>query len=291
MNTMELFRKILLGEPLGHLINEDPELLSFHGLSARLYRLLEENHPQKNLFLPAHLYVVQRRAIYQNLLKRIVPVFAENGIRPLVIKGMVLADRFYPHPEDRTFSDLDLVLQEKDREMAQEILQRDFIKIPQKRFSRNEHKEDWLKKENPDCKVELHFGLGEYGSFAREEWGNVSVLEKEDEFLYLLWHGFVQHRMQKLIWFLDLFLLSQKIEYSRIQEKAKEKNLVPALEMYLRWMEWLQLGGKGDSYLERVIFAKNEKPYRAAQMRAKVSGGWIPLLQYAWQRKFSNDEF
>lgn len=291
MNTIDLFRKILLGEPVGHSIEEDPQLFSFHGLSARLYRLLEENHPQKGLFLPSHLYVLQRRAIYQRLLKSFVPVLLENGIRPVVIKGMVLADRCYPNPEDRTFSDLDLVLLEKDRRKAQEILQQDFIRIPQKRFSRNEHKEDWLKKDNPDCKVELHFGLGEFGSFTTEEWGKISVVQKEDEFLYLLWHGFVQHRMQKLVWFLDLILLSKHLELSRIQERVKEKKLGPALEMYLRWLEWLQLGGKVDPYLERVIFAKNEQAYRAAQMRAKVSGGWIPLLQYAWQRKFSNDEF
>lgn len=291
MNTVELIRKILLNEPIDQSIDCDPKLISFHGLSARLYRLLQEGHPQKNLFLPAHLYVVQRRSLYQKSFIDLKASFLKESMRPVVIKGMLLADRFYSHPEDRPFSDLDLVFPAQERKKVHEILEKNYLKFPQKRFFRNEHKEDWQKKDSPDLKVELHFGLGEYGSFLTEDWQDSLVLSKEDEFLYLLWHGFVQHRMQKLLWFLDLFLLSQKIEFSRIQEKAKEKKLEPALEMFLRWMEWLQIGGEPDSYLQRVIFAKNEQPFRAAQMRAKITGGWIPLFQYAWQRKFSSDEF
>jgi hypothetical protein len=290
MNTTEAFRKILLGEPIDQL--EDwQHLIGHHGLGSRLYRLLPPE--QRAEFLPAHLYVIQRRSIFSRELRELHSLFQSHSIEFVVLKGHLLADRVYPHPEDRPFSDLDLLFAPKDREAVGKILEREYIKMPQKRFAANAHKEDWQKKDFPDLKVEAHFGLGEKFSTSApwENWEGYLVLSPLEEFLFLLWHGFVQHRMQKLIWFLDLFYLSRNIDFSAVEKRCAELDLQPALKMFLHWLEWLQGVGEGDAYLQRVILGKNENPLHAAQMRAKLNGGWWKLAQYAWQRKFSSDEF
>lgn len=291
MNTLETFRKILLGEPIESVSNEERELLAHHGLGARAFRLLPPLEQKE--FFPAHLYVVQRRSLFARELMELTAHFSQVGIQPIILKGPVLADRFYPQPADRPFSDLDFLFDPKDRERVGKVLEKDFVRMPQKRFAANEHKEDWQKKTNPDVKVEAHYGLGEKfpGGFEKVEWQGYSVLAPHDEFLFLLWHGFVQHRMQKLMWFLDLFYISRNIDYAEIRHRCEELELQPALQMFLQWLEWLQGVGNADPYLKRVILAKNENPIQAAKMRAKLNGGWWKLAQYAWQRKFSSDEF
>ncbi len=69
---------------------------------------------------------ISRRRTTMMLLEldRVLPALAENGCRPVVLKGAALALTVYDTPEDRWFVDLDLLVKPEETEAVYDVLDR-----------------------------------------------------------------------------------------------------------------------------------------------------------------------
>jgi hypothetical protein len=290
MKILNALTNLLLEENIDTISSaKDVELISHHMLGSLAYR--KSGAEAKQAFFPAHLFVVQKRALFDREMPQLLESFQKKGIAPLIVKGISLADRWYSHPEDRPFSDLDLVFLPKDRIGVQEVLQKEFEEILQPRFSANSHKQDWQLKRNPTFKVEAHFSLGhekyeQHGFWKNSlEWKGWKVLASQEEFVFLLFHGMVQHRMQKLIWFLDLLKVSKGFSDEELRDLAKKHGMEAAFSLFSSWRQEIQSKSIRDAWLRRVLLQGAEHPLRSAQLRAKIYGGWRELIQYAVDRR------
>lgn len=199
----------------------------------------------------------------------VLKVLNNEGLKPVLFKGLQLQKELYPLPELRPTSDLDLVVRrDEDFGRVTGLLDR----LGYKRFSyRSDGYAKNILKEivfmppfGRKIMIELHHSL-RFGKWDRRragdrpflEEGNLHVCEddgaeyyalnKDLNFLFLNYHAFESHiGMNKILWISDLQLLKDKIDRD-IERLAEATDTINSYKF-------------GLSLLEDVMDGRNQKP-------------------------------
>lgn len=294
-------------------------LAHHHLLAPTLHRALRETGIERGVPVDAWrglehavLQTHHLHALYGAVASELLAMLEGQAIRPVVLKGLGIARRFWKHPEDRPFRDLDLLFDAADRRKVELF----FIRNGYRRasegpvFEANEAKSEFELIRNPAVVVECHFGLG-YGKFKIEaniancgkhstERGDDKLsfrcLGSEDEYLYLMYHCAVQHRFQKLGWLLDLALLrrSGAVDAAVVESRAAAAGMHEAMRMtdyFLgRFAGVPELApprvSRGlDRWFELIVDGSIEQSkWHKARLRARTHGGWARAVRYGLQR-------
>lgn len=188
---------------------------------------------------------------------KITQFFNDAGIEFVLLKGPALAMQVYPHPSLRDGIDIDLAIHPEDVKKASEILLTNGYHI---RFDSNRASEHIFHHQVffPDQKtgvktVELHWrplGLPEVTGeitagdllerrvFLHSDIGLIPVLSITDILMYVSMHMCISHADElRLIWILDIHLLSEYITkhdlWNEVREKAVQWNGVESLHRSL----------------------------------------------------------
>lgn len=181
-------------------------------LPARLADLLRARLIAREIDHGAHLAMLGRVDI----------ALRTAGLRGVVLKGPLFAERYYGRPSARATSDIDLLVTEDTLEAAADALVSVGYRIsddPREEWYRREHHH--LHLENPHAlPLELHFhAYRGFGSTMRSDpllarsrpakdasLTALAVLEPADEVVYLAVHA-AAHRFVRLGWLYDLVLV------------------------------------------------------------------------------------
>ncbi len=172
--------------------------------------------------------------------RRLLEIFRDRGIKPVVIKGVHLAELYYPHPALRPMDDIDILVgKEEEAEVRQALAQGGWSFREE---APGGHKAVFLNRDRgPRLFLEVHTDLQAPGrrdpSFSIEvvdfhraarpgELYGVEtlLLEPTSNLLYLSYHN-THHDLFRLIWFYDLHLLIEKsgseIDWEKLLKRAK----------------------------------------------------------------------
>lgn len=157
------------------------------------------------------------------MLRRIDAALAASGLRGVVLKGALLAERLYPRPAARFTTDIDLLVAPDELERALGALRtvgyEAYDGPEEEHFRRAGHHLHLYQEGAPP--LELHFhayrGFGEILAapplLARSEavagFAAIRALAPDDELLYLAVHA-AAHRFSRLGWLYDLELLLRR---------------------------------------------------------------------------------
>lgn len=178
-----------------------------------------------------------RAILYGDCLRNLLDAFSRQSIDSVTLKGMHLAETYYPHPALRPVDDLDLLIRPRDAKRARKILVGAGGEIREETVTAAKYL-------FPATGVflELHTGLRaperrdpafaiRIEDFWRESvpariaGGGTRVLPPTLNLLYLAAH-LSHHAFSRLIWFYDLFLVIGKtggeIDWERLAARAGE---------------------------------------------------------------------
>jgi hypothetical protein len=102
--------------------------------------------------------------------RTITSAFADAGIPAAIVKGPVFAERLYPFPADRPFTDIDLLTSPQNLAQANAILPSlGFVALTKQIWDKSESNQEykWGRSDNPNILIELHGDLVHYASFRR----------------------------------------------------------------------------------------------------------------------------
>jgi putative nucleotidyltransferase-like protein len=220
-------------------------------------------------------------------LEQAVAVLAKAGVRPVVLKGPVLAERLYDDPQARPCMDIDLLVRPGDLEAAGRAL-RDagYEGDPELSASyllRHAHHLHFMRTGAPS--IELHFhsyaGFGtvlpagalldratEYAFAGRTM---VLVPSPEDEFVFLAVHA-AGHSFVRLLWLYDLKLLLRRfprLNWDQVAARAESVGMTSAVGYTIRLLdEWL---GVPASSVPRALAHRSGRARLADRLLAEVS--------------------
>ncbi len=164
----------------------------------------------------AHLSTYRSLALRAELV-RVLKVFRAEGIAVIPLKGPYMADRYYAQPSLREFGDLDLLVDEADRDRAWQLLLENGYHSPYQNHDLEHRYHVVFKHKQTDEMVELHWRIagpqfGPYyrggflwdGATERVYRSGLAVLEPrvEANLLYLAIHAY-KHDWSRLQWLLD----------------------------------------------------------------------------------------
>ena len=201
------------------------QLARIHGLAGALYAEIEAS----GYSLPGDVARREARALayeallHDTLVRGLAGALRElaaDGIQVVALKGPILGERLYDHPEHRHSSDLDLLVRPEDVERAAAAIARVGYVLEGGalgRYYRAHHHNVNLVHPTLGV-VELHFeayrGFGvallagpllDRATRYRTARWSASILSPEDELIYLAMHG-AGHRFERLGWLYDLKL-------------------------------------------------------------------------------------
>jgi hypothetical protein len=120
--------------------------------------------PQEQLaeaFREAQTVLVRRAAfclVMRSQLAEVRASFSAAGIPCMVLKGPEFADRLYPNPGLRPFTDIDLLIRPGDKEAARGVLRRaGYAAAPERDASHAQ--ESWANRQTAGGTVELHWNV------------------------------------------------------------------------------------------------------------------------------------
>jgi len=181
-----------------------------------------------------------RDARIREVLEEVLGALAEAGVRPVALKGPVLADRLYPDPALRASTDLDLLVPEAALPQAVAVLLRrgfgradPLVDAYQRRHQHHLH---LSRRPGPD--VELHFRpqsacgarlpsdvfLARALPYRTARGTPVQILSPEDELVALALHA-TGHLLERGAWLLDLLLFIERhplLDWVAIAERSAE---------------------------------------------------------------------
>lgn len=167
------------------------------------------------------------------MLHRIDEALEGVGLRGVLLKGALFAERYYPRPAARGTSDIDLLVREADVDRAAAALRALGYRAsddPAEARFRREHHHLHLAHDRA-LPLELHFhayrGFGEImrseplleRSVAVPSFAALRVLSKPDELVYLAVHA-AAHRFGRLSWLYDIKLLVEAMTDAELAAAA-----------------------------------------------------------------------
>ena len=232
-----------------------------HGLAAWVSETAPARVPEAaGLLVPAlrdqASAVVAQNLRNRRLLKRTLGALADEGITPVLLKGLGFGARYYPGPHLRPSTDVDvLVAPEQLHKAARALEALGLTKSLDPGVDELGQDSRHLAFHGPDGLVELHFrALHGFGDAtleltdlegrcigARFDGLAVRYLGPEDEFVYMAAHA-ANHLFGRLSWALDLALLRQahpNFDWSRIEVIVARGGLANAV--VLAWCVGQQL--------------------------------------------------
>lgn len=181
----------------------------------------------------------------KRLLMETLDALAGEGITPVLLKGVGLAQRLYPEPFLRATSDVDLLLDPADMQRAQQVMAR--LGLSPKKEADDYYPHAYrhhLSFAGAKGMVELHFRLmSAYGiaweakeplersELATFEGRSVRYLRAEDELVYLALHA-ANHLLQRVAWLYDCKLLIRQVhalDWSQVIEVARRSGMPSAM--------------------------------------------------------------
>lgn len=182
--------------------------------------------------------------MFKQKLNEIDQAFCKNQIRFILLKGLSLAERYYPNPLTRSFGDLDILVEEWNFKKAEAILESMGGKRDNEdnKWDANSFKSVWLFEQSH---VELHGkllydrarnpfdGLTRKTNIAGLNW--CEDLSPEFNFVYLCGHHAFQHLFDELYWLvdLDLILRNESLDWEKVLRYAEELRLKNAVNTSL----------------------------------------------------------
>lgn len=93
--------------------------------------------------------------------RRIMAAFALAGISGVVVKGAAFAERLYPDPTLRTFTDIDVLIAEADRQKVGDVMGPLGFELFEfeDRKGKDYHEQKWLLPPHNDIMIEVHSNL------------------------------------------------------------------------------------------------------------------------------------
>lgn len=189
----------------------------------------------------ANLY---RHKAFTNELKRILQIFNRKGVATLVLKGASLAENFYPLPELRPYSDIDLLVHKNDLKVVKEILIKSGYS-PAEKANEEFNEKYWYSYQffQNDKKVllEIHWNIAQlqrYKINIESIWnGAISfkideteslMMSIEDLIIYQSLH-LAYHYYSRLLWLIDIALIFLKkrdsVNWEKIIERCKTQRV------------------------------------------------------------------
>ena len=247
---------------------EIARLADQHDIAAWLYVALKENGRHNQL--PTHVLeslrtsYLKRSVNYElrrSLLERVLPVLAEAGIRPILLKGAMLTYTVYPDPICRGMDDLDLWVTENEMPRAQVILESMGYRLHEKSTrpigfqKRNRGEVQFVSAKKTDRIIELHWSAfpGEWiartanvdeegvrvrAQVIKVEKQDAFILSPEDTVIQLATHFAVSHQLS-VHWLRaldDIVLVCQTcpVDWDQVIERAKAWRLANVVYVVLR---------------------------------------------------------
>lgn len=241
------------------------EMADFHGITPLMYWRLEQNPDNAtNSLIPQEIRKHLSKAYYQNLvrnkilfheLKKMLTGLIEQGIKVIVLKGVLFAGILYGNPALRRMSDIDILVKPEDFEkVAAYLVDSGYVRpsdvesvVRESRY----HHGQFVK---GAVLIEVHFNLAQSRRFkididniwkrsipARIDGVDVLRLSNEDIILHFCLHK-AYHKFQiPLIWWTDFFEFIKKfkadIDWSYVVEKAIEQRIRTAVYFSLYFLK------------------------------------------------------
>jgi hypothetical protein len=230
------------------------------------------------------------------------------GIRPIVLKGMVLSSTLYPTPAARPTSDLDLLIERGQVPAAKQALlklgyQDTLCLEPEGHLAFSSHLH--VQRDCPGGQtvaVEAHWHLVHDPGYvrhididllrARAQPADLSgcsalVLDPADQLLHACTHLLLHHSQNpRLIWLLDLRLLVQRYgptwNWDNILHRANAMHLAAALYYWLAQTE-IWFGAFLSEEARQALAAARPAGDEAKYLSAAQAGDWRVWASY-WQR-------
>ncbi len=189
-----------------------------------------------------HRYVASleiKKKYYQPILE----ILSKNLSSVVILKGIYLAEKFYPQEILRSFSDLDLLIPENEQPKAEKLLKNQGYKGIEQwdRFFWEKPYEIKIfqREKEPLLEIEIHNHLINKSRYRRalnldmeEVWSQVKPttvlgqkvyeLALNHLLLYLIFHQSITHRFDRIIWLYDLHQIITKRRESINWEEFKE---------------------------------------------------------------------
>jgi hypothetical protein len=193
-----------------------------------------------------------RQSQHRHALEQALRALHAAGVRAVVLKGPVLAERIYPDPSLRPSTDLDLLVLPSDLDRARIALWEIGYQSEPEGWNGNgrprHHHVHLYRHHPPSPLIELHFRahsplcldaqpLLSQAMPYRTAWGaDCWILSPEDELLYLSAHA-AGHYFLRLSWLYDLKLLlraAPNLRGSLAAERARELGVAAMLSLTSR---------------------------------------------------------
>ena len=309
-------------------------LAEAHGVTGHLAASVRELHEALiPLELRQQLAARQRVQSFFTLrltaeLFRVLELFVSEGIGAMVIKGPVLATRAYANPAIRSYSDLDLLVRQRDIRRATVLLVAagftsaisldaiDAGKIPgQYLFSKPDsnlivelHNDFTLRYFPRRLPLEQYFA---HQTRVRLDAHEIPALSVEDELVLICIHG-AKHFWERLMWIADvagLISRQKSMDWRRVEDSARFLGAQRMLHAGLRLAadllkvqmpEGIQAAVQGDSpaallaeQISRWLPAAGHAPpslFGRAKFRLRMRGGLLAAPAYLLRLAFSPTE-
>ena len=224
-----------------------------HGVNAYVYNTLKKVNG--NLVSPDALQKLRNSYLVENSktvnfsveLQKILLEFQKREIKNILLKGPFLAEQIYPRSDLRSYTDIDILVQEPDLFQATELLSNlGYIQNEKnERLYTNEGRTQLLFQKPNSVMIDLHWevlnnkwypNVSKY--FAHDIWKNIYPLKlsnsatwafpREDLLIYQCIHLAIHHKFHKLVWFKDVdqILRSGPIDWATFLTKVKKYRLV-----------------------------------------------------------------
>lgn len=221
-NNLENIRQTLLGHKLSI------ELYKNHGLLC----FVDQKEKEKNALISLH---------YQELLTQLREKLPQ--IKIIILKGLSLVSQLYENQPYRPFTDLDLLIFEKeDRNILDLYLLKNGFSKSTDELS--PHKIVYNKMfDHSELVIEVHKELYPHRKWLPETLYlndlKVYSLAPTDHALFLIFHLVYQHSFLKLMWLNDLYLLFEKypLDVNQLYLKARDLGLGRSLQLFLAAMK------------------------------------------------------
>jgi len=189
-----------------------------------------------------HLEAVAWELRVRATLREIGLAAEARGVRLLVFKGCALSLGYYLHPGQRSYGDIDLAVEAKDRAQFEQLLfGHGFSRPVGTVYYREGLALDLHHHPLHQLSLDLQLGPDPWEqSLVRLPvgYGTVFVLPAEQEFILTLFHG-AKHAFSRANWVADLWLISQKRSSKALAEavagRQAERHLWLAQQCLQRW--------------------------------------------------------